>query len=81
MSSAGDSHYIESEDGTKRIYGNGDVRTLSSTPETYGPWTDTNGNTRTDLHIELVDPNVPSYLWTDSGFQFYCAPFHRLEDA
>ena len=73
--------YIESEDGKKRIYGNGDVRTLSSAPGTYGPWTDANGNTRTDLHIELVDSSVPLYIWTDSGFQFQSVPFHSLEEA
>lgn len=62
--------YIESEDGKKRIYGNGDVFALSLGAGTYGAWTDTNGNTRTDLHIELVDSSVPLYIWTDSGFQF-----------
>ena len=36
--------YIESEDGKKRIYGNGEVSNLISTPETYGPWTDEDGN-------------------------------------
>lgn len=73
--------YIESEDGKKRIYGNGDVFALSLGAGTYGPWTDTNGNTRTDMHIELVDSSVPLYIWTDSSFQFQSVAFHSLEEA
>ena len=52
LSSAGDSHYIESEDGKQRIYGNRDVRILSSTPGTYGPWTDQDGVENTLFHVE-----------------------------
>lgn len=53
LSSAGNSKYIESEDGQQRIYGNRDVRTLSSTPGTYGPWTDKDGVENTLFHVEL----------------------------
>ena len=52
LSSAGNSKYIESEDGKQRIYGNRDVRTLSSTPGTYGPWTDQDGVENTLFHVE-----------------------------
>ena len=52
LSSAGNSHYIESEDGQQRIYGNRDVSTLSSTPGTYGPWTDQDGVENTLFHVE-----------------------------
>ena len=52
LSSAGNSKYIESEDGQQRIYGNRDVRTLSSTPGTYGPWTDQDGVENTLFHVE-----------------------------
>ena len=47
-----DNHYIESEDGTQRIYGNGDVNILSSTPGTYGPWTDQDGVENTMFRVE-----------------------------
>ena len=53
LSSAGNSKYIESEDGKQRIYGNGDVSTLSSAPGTYGPWTDQDGVENTLFHVEL----------------------------
>ena len=53
LSSAGNSHYIESEDGKQRIYGNRDVRTLSSAPGTYGQWTDEEGVENTLFHVEL----------------------------
>ena len=51
LSSAGNSQYIESEDGTQRIYGNGDVGVLSSAPGTYGPWTDQDGVENTLFHV------------------------------
>ena len=71
LSSAGNSKYIESEDGKQRIYGNRDVRTLSSIPGTYGPWTDEYGDTRTDIQVKLVDPNVPTYVWANSTLSFF----------
>lgn len=73
--------YIESEDGKKRIYGNGDVFALSSGTGTYGPWTDANGNTRTDLQVKLVDPNVPTYIWANSTLSFFSVAFNSLEEA
>ena len=81
MSSAGNSKYIESEDGKQRIYGNGDVNTLSSAPGTYGPWTDGGGGTRTDLQVKLVDPNVPTYVWANSTLSFFSVAFNSLEEA
>ena len=62
LSSAGDSHYIESEDGTQRIYGNGDVRTLSSTPGTYGPWTDEDGNVDNTWRVVEISSNAFCYV-------------------
>ena len=48
--------YIESEDGKKRIYGNGEVSNLISTPGTYGPWTDKDGNVDDTWRVvEVVD--------------------------
>ena len=52
LSAKEDAKYIESEDGQQRIYGNRDVRTLSSTPGTYGPWTDQDGVENTLFHVE-----------------------------
>ena len=81
LSAKEDAKYIESEDGKRRIYGNGDVYNLSSSHETYGPWTDANGNTRTDLQVKLVDPNVPTYIWSNSTLSFFSVAFHSLEEA
>lgn len=47
-----DKYYIESEDKKKRIYGNGDVTTISSAPGTYGQWTDKDGVENTLFHVE-----------------------------
>lgn len=60
-----DAKYLVSEDGKQRIYGNGEVSALTQVPGTYGPWTDPNGNTRTDLSVQLVDPDIPTYVWAD----------------
>ena len=81
VSSKVDAKYIESEDGKKRIFGNGEVSVLSSTPDVYGPWTDANGNTRTDLQVKLVDPNVPTYVWGNSTLSFFSVAFNSLEEA
>ena len=81
LSAKEDAKYIESEDGKRRIYGNGDVYNLSSTPGTYGPWTDEYGGTRTDLQVKLVDPNVPTYIWTNSTLSFFSVAFNSLEEA
>ena len=81
LSAKEDAKYIESEDGKRRIYGNGDVYNLSSATGTYGPWTDEYGGTRTDLKVKLVDPNVPTYIWTNSNLSFFSVAFNSLEEA
>ena len=58
--------YIESEDGTQRIYGNGDVRTLSSAPGTYGPWTDKDGNVDESWRVSEISSSVFSWI-SDNG--------------
>lgn len=68
LSSKEDAKYLVSEDGKQRIYGNGDVSSLIQEAGTYGDWTDESGNTRTDLSVRLVDPDIPTYIWADSGF-------------
>ena len=65
LSSVGDSHYIESEDGTQRIYGNGDVRTLSSEPGTYGPWTSAVDG-RVDETWHVVEAGANLWCWENS---------------
>ena len=65
LSSAGNSKYIESEDGTQRIYGNRDVRTLSSTPGTYGPWTDEEGNVDNEWRVVEISAGVFCYVHGD----------------
>ena len=65
LSSAGDSHYIESEDGQQRIYGNGDVRTLSSTPGAYGPWTSAVDGT-VDETWHVVESGANLWCWENS---------------
>lgn len=65
LSAKEDAKYIESEDGTQRIYGNGDVSTLSSAPGTYGPWTDEDGNVNNTWHVEEISSNVFCYMRGD----------------
>lgn len=67
MSSAGNSKYIESEDGTKRIYGNGDVNILSSAPGTYGPWTDEDGNIDETWRVIEISAGVFCYIQGDNA--------------
>ena len=81
LSAKEDAKYIESGDGKRRIYGNGDVYNLSSSPGTYGPWTDEYGGTRTDIQVKLVDPNVPTYVWGNSTLSFFSVAFNSLEEA
>lgn len=57
---------IESEDGQQRIYGNGDVRTLSSAPGTYGPWTDKDGNVDETWRVSEISSSVFSWI-SDAG--------------
>ena len=67
LSAKEDAKYIESEDGKRRIYGNGDVYNLSSSPGTYGPWTDENGNVdNTWRVVEVVD----STFWYIRGYDW-----------
>ena len=67
LSSAGDSKYIESEDGTKRIYGNGDVGVISSTPGTYGPWTDEDGNVDDTWRVTEISSGAFCYIHGDDA--------------
>lgn len=63
MSAKEDAKYIESEDGTQRIYGNGDVSTLSSAPGTYGPWTDKDGNVDNTWRVVEISVGVFCYVY------------------
>ena len=65
LSSAGNSKYIESEDGKQRIYGNGDVNILSSAPGTYGPWTDEEGNVDNTWRVVEISAGVFCYVHGD----------------
>ena len=65
LSSAGNSKYIESEDKKQRIYGNGDVNTLSSAPGTYGPWTDEEGNVDETWQVTEISAGVFCYVHGD----------------
>ena len=62
MSAKEDAKCIESEDGQQRIYGNGDVRTLSSAPGTYGPWTDEDGNVDDTWRVTEISVGVFCYI-------------------
>ena len=62
LSAKEDAKYIESEDGTQRIYGNGDVSTLSSAPGTYGPWTDKDGNVDETWQVVEISSGVFCYV-------------------
>ena len=66
LSSAEVAKCIQSEDGQQRIYGNGDVRTLSSAPGTYGPWTDEDGNVDETWRVTEITANVFSWI-SDNG--------------
>ena len=72
--------YIESEDGTQRIYGNGDVSTLSSAPGTYGPWTDEDGNVDETWHVIEVSASV--FAWSsDDGYRISRDRYGSREEA
>ena len=62
LSAKEDAKYIQSEDGTQRIYGNGDVNTLSSAPGTYGPWTDEEGNVDDTWRVTEISVGVFCYV-------------------
>ena len=65
VSSKEDAKYIESEDGTQRIYGNGDVNILSSAPGTYGAWTDEEGNVDNTWRVVEISAGVFCYVHGD----------------
>ena len=65
MSAKEDAKYIESEDGKQRIYGNGDVNILSSTPGTYGTWTDMYGNVDDAWRVVEISAGVFCYMHGD----------------
>ena len=65
MSAKEDAKYIESEDGKQRIYGNGDVSTLSSAPGTYGPWTDEEGTVDNEWRVVEISAGVFCYVHGD----------------
>lgn len=67
MSAKEDTKYIESEDGTQRIYGNRDVSTLSSAPGTYGPWTDEEGNVDNEWRVTEISVGVFCYIHGDDA--------------
>ena len=67
LSAKEDAKYIESEDGKQRIYGNGDVSTLSSAPGTYGPWTDKEGNVDNEWHVVEISAGVFCYIHGDDA--------------
>ena len=67
MSAKEDAKYIESEDGTQRIYGNGDVSTLSSAPGTYGPWTDEEGNVDDTWRVVEISAGAFCYIHGDDA--------------
>lgn len=69
MSAKEDAKYIESEDGTQRIYGNRDVSTLSSAPGTYGPWTDEEGNADDTWRVTEISVGVFCYVHGDDYSQ------------
>ena len=81
LSSAGDSHYIESEDGQQRIYGNRDVRTLSSTPGTYGPWTDEEGNVDNTWKVVEISSGAFCYIHGDNASQRSVETWASREEA
>ena len=68
LSSAEVAKCIESEDGQQRIYGNGDVRTLSSAPGTYGPWTDKDGNVDERWRVTEISSGV--FAWYNDYIEF-----------
>lgn len=79
LSAKVDAKYIESEDGHQRIYGNGDVRTLSSVPGTYGPWTDENGNVDETWYVTEVSSGV--FIWKNDVYGQSSISWSSYEEA
>ena len=81
MSAKEDAKYIESEDGTQRIYGNGDVNILSSAPGTYGPWTDEEGNVDNEWRVVEISAGVFCYVHGDNYSQRSIDDWSSREEA
>lgn len=63
MSGKDDAKYIESEDGKKRIYGDGAVSAFSSTPAVYGPWTNEYGVADETWRVEEITSLTADPFW------------------
>lgn len=81
LSSAEVAKCIQSEDGQQRIYGNGDVRTLSSAPGTYGPWTDEEGNVDDTWRVTEISAGVFCYVHGDDYSQRSLETWTSREEA
>lgn len=79
VSSKEDAKYIESKNGKQRIYGNGDVITLSSAPGTYGPWTDENGNVDETWYVTEVSSGV--FIWKNDVYGQSTRSWSSYEEA
>lgn len=67
LSAKEDAKYLVSEDGKQRIYGNGDISSLTQAPGTYGAWTDQDGVENTLFNVEhYVYQAQEGWIWTDS---------------
>ena len=74
-----DAKYIQSEDCTQKIYGNGDVITISSAPGTYGPWTDENGNVDETWYVTEVSSGV--FIWKNDVYGQSSRSWSSYEEA
>lgn len=66
VSAKDDAKYVESEDGKRRIYGNGDVKSLSSAPGEYGPWTAEDGTV--DETWRVIEISAGVFGWTNDSY-------------
>ena len=67
LSAKADAKYTESEDGTQRIYGNGDISVLSSAPGTYGTWTDEEENVDETWLVTEISSGMFCYIHGDDA--------------
>lgn len=79
LSSKEDAKYLVSEDGKQRIYGNGDVCSLSSAPGEYGPWTDEDGTVDETWRVEEVSAGV--FGWTNASYEHSVDVWSSQEEA
>lgn len=79
VSAKEDAKYIESEDGKKRIYGNGDVKSLSSAPGEYGPWTAEDGTVDETWHVIEISSGV--FGWTNDSYDNSIETWSSEEEA